>query len=212
MEELGEFLNFHKQFKQTNLLSKASLISWRTEIKTLMASQHSSTSSLRLLLLLSHFSRVWLCATPETAAHQAPLSLGFFRQEHWSGLPFPSPMHESEKWKWKVKMKPLSHVRLLATPWTAAYQAPPSMGFSRQEYWSGVPSPSLSLRLQPHKNPYEFYIQKKTDFHFGQLKNRLPPKKRLSFPNSLEMAEVLIIDKIYSLPLHNGNYFCVLDR
>ena len=50
-----------------------------------------------ILLLLSHFSRVRLCATPETAAHQAPLSLGFSRQEHWSGLPFPSPMHESEK-------------------------------------------------------------------------------------------------------------------
>ena len=50
-----------------------------------------------LLLLLSHFSYVQLCATPETAAHQAPQSLGFSRQEHWSGLPFPSPMHESEK-------------------------------------------------------------------------------------------------------------------
>ena len=49
-----------------------------------------------LLLLLSRFSRVRLCATPETAAHQAPPSLGFFRQEHWSGLPFPSPMHDSE--------------------------------------------------------------------------------------------------------------------
>ena len=49
-----------------------------------------------LLLLLSRFSRVWLCATPQTAAHQAPPSLGFSRQEHWSGLPFPSPMHESE--------------------------------------------------------------------------------------------------------------------
>ena len=53
-----------------------------------------------LLLLLSHFSRVRLCVTPQTAAYQAPLSLGFSRQEHWSGLPFPSPMHESEKWKW----------------------------------------------------------------------------------------------------------------
>ena len=52
---------------------------------------------LLLLLLLSRFSRVRLCATPETAAHQAPPSLGFSRQEHWSGLPFPSPMHESEK-------------------------------------------------------------------------------------------------------------------
>ena len=50
-----------------------------------------------LLLLLSRFSHVQLCATPETAAHQVPQSLGFSRQEHWSGLPFPSPMHESEK-------------------------------------------------------------------------------------------------------------------
>ena len=48
----------------------------------------------------------------------------------------------SNAWKWKVKVKSLSHVRLLATPWTAVHQAPPSMGFSRQEYWSGVPSPS----------------------------------------------------------------------
>ena len=47
-------------------------------------------------LLLSHFSHVRLCATPQTAAHQAPPSLGFSRQEHWSGLPFPSSMHESE--------------------------------------------------------------------------------------------------------------------
>ena len=52
---------------------------------------------LLLLLLLSRFSRVRLYATPETAAHQAPSSLGFSRQEHWSGLPFPSPMQESEK-------------------------------------------------------------------------------------------------------------------
>ena len=50
-----------------------------------------------LLLLLSRFSRVGLCVTQQTAAHQAPLSLGFSRQEHWSGLPLPSPMHESEK-------------------------------------------------------------------------------------------------------------------
>ena len=48
----------------------------------------------------------------------------------------------SNAWKWKVKVKSLSRVRPLATPWTAAYQAPPSMGFSRQEYWSGVPLPS----------------------------------------------------------------------
>ena len=50
-----------------------------------------------LLLLLSRFSRVRLCATLETEAHEAPPSLGFSRQEHWSGSPFPSPMHENEK-------------------------------------------------------------------------------------------------------------------
>ena len=55
---------------------------------------------LLLLLLLSRFSHVQLCGTPQTAAHQALPSLGFSRQEHWSGLPSPSPMHESEKWKW----------------------------------------------------------------------------------------------------------------
>ena len=55
---------------------------------------------LLLLLLLSRFSCVWRCATPQTAARQAPPSLRFFRQEHWSGLPFPSPTHKSEKWKW----------------------------------------------------------------------------------------------------------------
>ena len=63
----------------------------------LMSIESVMLSSLMLLLLLSHFSHVRLCATPETAAHEAPLPLGFSRQEHWSGLPFPSPMHESKK-------------------------------------------------------------------------------------------------------------------
>ena len=53
----------------------------------------------------------------------------------------------SNAWKWKVKVKALSRVQLFATPWTAAYQAPPSMGFSRQEYWSGVPLPSPSHQI-----------------------------------------------------------------
>ena len=48
----------------------------------------------------------------------------------------------SNAWKWKMKVKSLSRVQLLATPWTAPYQAPPSMGFSKQEYWSGLPFPS----------------------------------------------------------------------
>ena len=65
------------------------------EIKRRLLLGRKVMTNLLLLLLLSRFSRVQLCA-----AHQAPPSLGFSRQEHWSGLPFPSPMHESEKWKW----------------------------------------------------------------------------------------------------------------
>ena len=53
----------------------------------------------------------------------------------------------SNAWKWKVKVKSLSCVRLLATAWTAAYQTPPSIGFSRQEYWSGVPLPSPDMQF-----------------------------------------------------------------
>ena len=99
-----------------------------------------------LLLLLSRFSRVRLCVTPQTAAHQALPSLGFSRQEYWSGFAISS----SKAWKWKVKVKSLSQVWLLATPWTAAYQAPPSMGFSKQEYWSGLSLPSPKLYATIH--------------------------------------------------------------
>ena len=53
----------------------------------------------------------------------------------------------SNAWKWKVKVKSLSHAWLLVTPWTVAYQAPPSVGFSRQEYWSGLPLPSPWMAL-----------------------------------------------------------------
>ena len=69
-------------------------------LQGIFPTQGSNPHLLRLLhwlLLLSRFGRVRLCATPETAAHQALPSLGFSRQEHWSGLPFPSPVHESEK-------------------------------------------------------------------------------------------------------------------
>ena len=58
------------------------------------------------------------------------------RTVEWVAISF------SNAWKWKVKVKSLSHIWLFTTPWTAAYQGPPSMGFSRQKYWSGVPLPS----------------------------------------------------------------------
>ena len=102
-----------------------------------------------LLLLLSRFSRVRLCATPYRAAHQAPQSLGFSRQEHWSGLPFASPMHESES-------EVAQSCPTLSDPMdcTAAHQAPLFMGFSRQEYWSGVPlsSPPMPLHINNYNN------------------------------------------------------------
>ena len=87
------------------------------------------------LLLLSHFSRVRLCATPQTSDSPVPGILQA-RTLEWVAISF------SNAWKLKVKVKPLSPVRLLATPWTAAHQAPPPMRFSRQEYWSGMPLPS----------------------------------------------------------------------
>ena len=183
--------------------------------------------------------------TPWTVACQAPLSMGFSRQEYWSGLPFPSPgdlpdpgiesrsltlqadslltelggkprsgiagskdkctcifaaaaaakslqscptlcdpidsslpgspipgilqartlewvaSSFSNAWKWKVKVKSLSRVRLFSTPWTSAYQAPPSMGFSRLEYWSGVPLPRHCqiplLKVVPFY-PFQFFF------------------------------------------------------
>ena len=76
----------------------------------------------------------------------------------------------SNAWKWKVKVKSLIRVQLLATPWTAAYQAPPSMGFARQEYWSGVPSPSPESWL-PDPNTYQ-YIMNALISKAAQIKGR----------------------------------------
>ena len=72
------------------------------------------------------------------AAHQAPLSLWFSRQEYWNGLPFPSPMHT-------CMLSRFSCVRLCVTLWRTAHQAHPYTGFSRQEYWSVLPFPSPGL-------------------------------------------------------------------
>ena len=68
------------------------------------------------------------------------------RELEWVAISF------SNAWKWKVKVKSLSCVWLLVIPWTAAYQGPPSMGFSRQEYWSGVPLPSPIIQHTQSKN------------------------------------------------------------
>ena len=88
------------------------------------------------LLLLGHFSPVQLCDPIDGSPPGYPVpGILQARTLEWVAVSF------SNAWKWNVKVKSLSHVRPSATPWTAAHQAPPSMGFSRQEYWSGVPLP-----------------------------------------------------------------------
>ena len=67
----------------------------------------------------------------------------------------------SSAWKWKVKVKSLSHAWLFTTPWTAAHQAPPSMGFSRQEYWSGLPLPSPNFVQEASKKKKKKIPKKK---------------------------------------------------
>ena len=83
----------------------------------------------------------------------------------------------SNAWKWKVKMKSLSRVWLLSTPWTAAYQAPPSMGFSRQEYWTGVPLPSL---IKEHSTTYSLTkrIKPESD-HTSQASYQFPSNEEV---------------------------------
>ena len=113
---------------------------WATELNWL---------SCPLLLLLSRLSCPTLCDPRDGSPPGSPVpGILQARTLEWVAISF------SNIWKWKVKVKSLSRVRLFTTPWTAAYQAPPSMGFSRQEYWSRLPlpSPELSLRVRK-KNP-----------------------------------------------------------
>ena len=141
-----------------------------------------------------------LFATPWTAGHQAPQSMKFSRQGYWSGSPFPSPgglpnpgiepgspalqadsLPTELQWKPKVKAKSLSLVRLFATPWTVAHQAPPSMGFSRQEYWSGLALKFLIYIQQCHTIKQEQKVIIKSTFHstfpVSNLTSILWPKK-----------------------------------
>ena len=98
------------------------------------------------MLLLSLQSCLTLCDPIDGRPPGSPVpGILQARTLEWVAISF------SNAWKWKVKVKLLSRIRLLATPWTAAYQAPPSMGFSRQEYWSGVPLPSSPLCLYDFK-------------------------------------------------------------
>ena len=109
------------------------------------------TQGSKCMLLLSRFSRVWLLCDPIDDSPPGSRVPGILQTRvlEWVAISF------SNAWKWKVKAKSLSCVRLLAIPWTAAYQAPLSMGFSRQEYWSGVPLPKCMEPVKAQEmNPF----------------------------------------------------------
>ena len=136
-----------------------------------------------VVTIVQSLSRVWHFMTPWTVAHQAPLSMGFPGQDYWSGLPFPSPgdlpnpriKPVSLHWQnYSLPLSPLGsrrywladvcvcmlHICMLLQPcptlWdpvTVAHQAPLSMGFSRQEYWSGLPCPPPGDLPDPGAEP-----------------------------------------------------------
>ena len=111
-------------------------------------------------------SRPTLC-DPIDASPPGSTILGILqaRTLEWVAISF------SNAWKWKVKVKSFSQGRVLETPWTAAYQAPLSMGFSRQEYWSGLPLPSPS---GPRK-----HLQTKTAWELEQSFPKIPLKSKI---------------------------------
>ena len=111
----------------------------------------------------------------------------------------------SNAWKWKVKVKSLSRVQLLVTPWTAAYQAPPSMGFSRQEYWSGVPLPSLNLSLRSSNTEMNF-----TDIIMCPNLERWDCKQLACYSSFLLVQGVLFSIKYYFLFFIKLCYFSIL--
>ena len=96
----------------------------------------------------------------------------------------------SNEWKWKVKVKSLSRVRLLATPWTAAYQASPSVGFSRQEYWSGVPLPS------PNEKPTQSQLE--SSLHLSQLEKSLHSREDPAQPTINKFVKLKKKQKLYT--------------
>ena len=126
--------------EKTLMLGK--LESRRRRIEYEMAGWHHWLNGHAAAPAKSHQSCPTLCDPTDDSPLGSPVpGILQARTLEWVAISF------SSAWQWKVKVKLLSRVRLLATPWIAAYQAPPSMGFSRQECWSGVPSTSPDMSL-----------------------------------------------------------------
>ena len=119
------------------------------------------------------------------------------RTPEWVAISF------SNAWKWKVKVKSLSRVWLFATPQTVAHQAPPSMGFSRQEYWSGLPLSSLCISLPPDKYFAVDYVFSVTWRFRG-----MHPIEKYFWPYNFFSK----IKSAFQLPLHSNYYFFIFTR
>ena len=134
----------------TNFSESFCYLFWRTH--TLFNSKDVKIEKKsRSVLFATTAKSIQLCPTlcdPIDSSPPGSLIPGILqaRTLEWVAISF------SNAWEWKVKVKSLRHVRLLATPWTAVYQAPPSMGFSRQEYWSGLPLPSPKSHAESRKS------------------------------------------------------------
>ena len=140
----------------SNVVQVLSLSCWTLRRQTSL-SFIISRSLLKLTLIISAVKSLQSCPTlcdPIDGSPPGSAVPGILqaRTLEWVAISF------SNTWKWKVKVKWLSRVRLFETPWTAAYQAPPSMGFSRQEYWSGLPLLSLNAKYY-NINIYLYYTQ-----------------------------------------------------
>ena len=118
--------------------------------------------------------------------------MGFSRHEYWSGLPLPSL---TDSLLLLLLLSRFSRVQFLATPWTAAYQAPPSMGFSRHEYWSGLPVPSSLSHFIVFLNLFALIIEE------GFL---------ISPCYSLELCIQMLISFLFSFAFHFSSFHSYL--
>ena len=135
VKEESEKVGLKLNIKKTKIMASRLITSWqiygeKVETETVFVFSSVQFSSVTQSCLI-------LCDPIDGSPPGSPFpGILLARTLEWVAISF------SNAWKWKVKVDSLSHVLLLATPWTAAYQAPLSTGFSRQEYWSGMPSPS----------------------------------------------------------------------
>ena len=149
MKEESEKTGLKLNIQETKIMASHPIISWQIDGKAMKQWQTLfswAPKSLQMVTAAAAAKSLQSCPTlcdPIDGSPPGSAIPGILqaRTLEWVAISF------SNAWKWKVKVKSFSHVWLFATPWTTAYQAPPSMGFSRQENWNGVslPSPGNSL-------------------------------------------------------------------